>query len=268
MPRQTYTQCLPDQIAMDELLSPIAQDLRVVNGQARPAGGTALSSQVGVCPVNATAIAIYGGGGFAREIAASLSTSPRFKVVCFIDDAANRHPELRGLPVLRLDDAYREFPGALLVAAIGNPNSRRGAVERASLAGFRSASIVHPSVVMMDEVEMGDGVVVCAGSILTTNIRLGEQVQINLDCTIGHDVVMGAYATLAPGVHVSGNVHIDSGAYVGTGAVIINGTEDQPLTIGRCATVGAGACVTRSVPPDVTVVGVPARAISHKECTV
>jgi acetyltransferase-like isoleucine patch superfamily enzyme len=109
-------------------------------------------------------------------------------------------------------------------------------------------------------VQISEGTVICAGCILTTNIRVGPHAQINLDCTIGHDVVLEEFATLAPGVHVSGWVHLGARAYVGTGAVILNGTADAPLVIGDDAVIGAGACVTRSVAPGTTVVGVPARA--------
>jgi acetyltransferase-like isoleucine patch superfamily enzyme len=107
-------------------------------------------------------------------------------------------------------------------------------------------------------------VVVCAGSILTTDIAVGNHVQINLDCTIGHDVELDDYATLAPGVHVSGYVSIGRRAYIGTGATIINGTADRRLTIACDAVVGAGACVTRSVESGVTVVGVPAKPIGKQ----
>ncbi len=122
---------------------------------------------------------------------------------------------------------------------------------------------MHPRVECSRWVEIGEGAVICAGNILTVNIVLGRHLQINLDCTIGHDVVMGDFTTLAPGVHVSGWVHCGQRVYMGTGAVILNGTEDSPLTIGDDAVVGAGAVVTRSVPPGVTVVGVPARPLQR-----
>jgi acetyltransferase-like isoleucine patch superfamily enzyme len=51
--------------------------------------------------------------------------------------------------------------------------------------------------------------------------------------------------------------------YVGTGAVIKNGTPTQPIVIGDDAVIGAGACVTKSVAPGLTVVGVPARPIQR-----
>ncbi|HEY9401116.1 MAG TPA: acyltransferase [Pyrinomonadaceae bacterium] len=46
------------------------------------------------------------------------------------------------------------------------------------------------------------------------------------------------------------------GASIGTGAVVLGGIE-----IGARATVGAGAVVTRDVPPGATVVGNPARIL-------
>jgi sugar O-acyltransferase (sialic acid O-acetyltransferase NeuD family) len=166
---------------------------------------------------------------------------------------------LNDVPVLGLDQARGRHPDACAVVAVGDPALRARLAERAAGAGFGFATLVDGGVRRSRWVEMGEGTVVCAGTILTTNIVLGRHVQINLDCTVGHDVVMEDFATLAPGVHVSGWVRLERGAYVGTGASIINGTADAPLVIGAGAVVGAGACVTRSVQPGTTVVGIPAR---------
>ncbi len=135
-------------------------------------------------------------------------------------------------------------------------------MQKAAEAGLQFTTLIHPNVEMSRWIDVGSGSVICAGSILTTNIKLGLHVQINLDCTIGHDAVLGDYTTLAPGVHVSGWVHVGRRVYIGTGAVIINGTEDAPLVIGDDAVIGAAACVVKSVPPGLTVVGVPAKPLS------
>jgi len=134
-------------------------------------------------------------------------------------------------------------------------------MEKARTASFGFATLVHPRTEMSKWVEIGEGTVICAGNILTTNITLGKHVQINLDCTIGHDVVMGDYTTLAPGVHVSGFVQCGKRVYIGTGAVIINGTKEDPITIGDDAIIGAGACVTKSIPAGQTWAGVPAKPL-------
>lgn len=211
-------------------------------------------------------IAIYGGGGFAREVAwlvqACNAQADVYKVVCFIDDNEAAHGSLlNAFPVMGLEEACSRFPDARVVGGIGSPKTRQHMMDKAVAAGFGFETIVHPRVERSHWIEIGIGTVICAGNILTTNITLGEHVQINLDCTIGHDVIMGDYTTLAPGVHVSGCVHFGPRVYVGTGAVIINGTQENPIVIGHDVTIGAGACVTKSVPANVTVVGVPARVI-------
>jgi sugar O-acyltransferase (sialic acid O-acetyltransferase NeuD family) len=206
-------------------------------------------------------LVVYGAGGFAREVAWLAESCPDVgPVVAMIDDDPARHGSVvNGVPVFGLAAARAAFPAARMTIAIGSPRHRETMAERAAKAGFAFASLVHPRVECSRWIEFGEGVVICAGNILTTNIRIGRQVQINLACTVGHDVVLGDFVTLAPGVNLSGRVHIGARAYIGTNASIINGESDKPLVIGDDAVVGAAACVTRDVAPGTTVVGVPAK---------
>lgn len=213
-------------------------------------------------------IAIYGGGGFAREVAWLIQSCngeiQTYNVVCFVDDDETSHGgELNRIPVMSLAAARRQFPGAVMVLAVGTPRTREVLMMKAVDMGFSFETIIHPRTERSQWVEIGLGTVICAGNILTTNITLGRHVQINLDCTIGHDVVLGDFTTLAPGVHVSGWVHFGLRVYVGTGAVFINGTNEGPIIIGDDAVIGAGACVTKSVRPGMTVVGIPAKPIQR-----
>lgn len=216
----------------------------------------------GQVDVRPPALVIFGAGGHAREIAWLAESCPEAGVVIAMvdDDPAEHGKVVNGIRVMGLDDARTLRPDARIVVAIGPPASRRSVVERAALSEWKFATLVHPRVERSRWVEMGEGAIICAGSILTTNIVLGRQVQINRHCSIGHDVIMDDYATLAAGVMVSGRVRIGAGAYIGTNASIINGAADEPLVIGAGAVVGAGACVTRAVAAGTTVVGVPARA--------
>jgi sugar O-acyltransferase (sialic acid O-acetyltransferase NeuD family) len=209
-------------------------------------------------------VAVYGSGGFAREVA-WLAEACGHQVVCFVDDDASRvGRRLNDIEVLAPDVAASRFADARVVAAIGNPAARADVMGRAVARGLRPATLVHPRVERSRWITVGAGAVICAGNILTTNIVIGDYVQINLDCTVGHDVTLDDLSTLAPGVHVSGCVRIGKRAYVGTGATIINGTLDEPLIVGDDAVVGAGACVTRSVEPGITVVGVPAKPLTRR----
>lgn len=215
-------------------------------------------------------VVIYGGGGFGREIAwlveSCSAPDKRYNIAYIIDDAPESHgTRLNDIEVVSLETARARVPGAQLVSAIGVPKLRETLTIRAKAAGFEPGTFVHPRVERSGWIEIGEGTVICAGNTLTTNIRLGRHVQINLGCTVGHDVVMGDFTTLAPGVHVSGWVHFGRRVYVGSGAVLINGHVGAPLTVGDDAVIGAGACVVRSVPPGITVAGVPAKELVRRE---
>lgn len=211
-------------------------------------------------------VAIYGASGFGREVAwlteAYAAVDTHIAVVCFIDDDLNKQGmTLNDIPVMGLEEARTRYPDALVVSGVGDPSIREELMNKAAAVGFSFMTLIHPCVEMSQWIRIGEGSVICAGNILTTNITLGRHVQINLDCTIGHDVKIGDYGTLAPGVHVSGCVHIGKRVYIGTGAVIINGLQSNPLVIDDDAIVGAGACVIKSIPSGQTWVGVPAKPI-------
>lgn len=211
-------------------------------------------------------VVIYGAGGFGREVAWLIrqcsESGWNATVRCFVDDNHAIHGKfIHNLPVLTLQQAIDQFGGSFVVGGLGAPQIRTTLIERALAAGFKPITVIHPRVERSEYITIGVGTLICAGNILTTDIVLGEQTQINLDCTIGHDVQLGDYTTLAPGVHVSGCVITGKRVYIGTGAVIINGTPDKPIVIEDDAVIGAGACVTKSVPAGITVVGVPARPL-------
>ena len=210
---------------------------------------------------NRKKIAIYGAGGFAREVAWLLSSHERsgvYDVVGYIEDDAEQGRIVNGKPVLSWQSFSAGPRDPLVTVAVGSPQGRRAIVAKCAEAGFAFETLVHPSVEMSAFVELGVGSIVCCGTILTVNIRIEPHVHINLDCTVGHDVRIGEFTTIAPGVHVSGHVHIGQSAYIGTGASIINGTSERPLVIADGTVVGAGACITKSTEANGLYAGVPA----------
>jgi len=204
-------------------------------------------------------IAILGSGGLARETAI-LADICGHEVACFLDEDPERSGvRLNGIPVVGLEES-----GSLdgVVGAIGNPQNRANAIIKAENLGFDFVSLIHPTVHIADTNQIGNGVVICSGCVITTNICVRDHVFINLNCTIGHDSVLEEFATLTPGVHISGYVHIGKRAFVGTGAVIIDGSWRQHLKIGNDVVIGASACVTKPVDSG-TVVGVPAHRLER-----
>lgn len=208
---------------------------------------------------------ILGAAGFAREVAwlvADINRAlpePAWNVVGFLGhDPAEIGAVLNGLPVLNADQARAYLPDLYAVAAIGSPQVRERAVREVEPWGVQFPVLIHPRVEYdRATVSFGPGAVVCAGNILTVNIRLGAHVQINLDCTIGHDSVIEDFVTVSPGCHLSGYTTLRRRAYLGTGAVTV-----EKHTVGEDTVVGAGAAVVRDLPAGVTAVGIPAKPLA------
>ena len=210
-------------------------------------------------------VVIYGTGGFAREVHQVVEDSnaqeQRWNFLGWIDDDA-RSVRARGARSVgaRRGRLARGSPA-------GRGPGRRGSdpvamADRAIDRG-RSANpfptLVHPLAWLGNRITLGEGTVVCAGSLLTTDLTIGRHVILNLDCTVGHDAVLEDFVTVAPSVNISGNVAIGVGCDLGTGATLIQG-----ISIGHWTTVGAGAVVVRDLPANVTAVGVPAQPIKER----
>ncbi|MDF3833482.1 acetyltransferase [Cupriavidus basilensis] len=209
-------------------------------------------------------IGIYGASGFGREVMplarAQLATAGAgsFELV-FVDDGEN--PLIsNGHRVLSYSQFLAEpAVDKQLSFAIGASQVREKLVLRAERDCVDCIDIFAFNAVVLDDVTIGPGAVICPFVTLTSNIRIGKHFHANIYSYVAHDCVVGDYVTFAPGVKCNGNVLIEDHAYIGTGAVLKQGKPGAPLVIGRGAIVGMGAVVTRDVPPGVTVVGNPAR---------
>jgi len=206
---------------------------------------------------------IIGCGGFGREVHdvvdAVNSQEPTWRLLGYVDDAPSEKNSAlvakRASGIIgSADRVLQDVAPAHYVVAIGRADVRRSVDKRFRDAGWKPASLIHPTASIGADVVIGDGAVICAGVRVTTNVRLGYSNHINLNTTIGHDVVTGDFVSINPLVAVSGDVVVGDDVLLGTHCSILQG-----LSIGQGATAGAGSCVVRDVPAETVVKGVPAR---------
>ena len=203
-------------------------------------------------------IAIIGAGGFGREVKMLIDQinqkDKKYEFIGYYDDGIEKNTTINQNQVLgKVEDINAVQEKLNIVIAIGSPETKKAIFEKITSKNIEFPTLIHPSVIIgNEEVSIGRGCVICAGSIITCNIQIKDFVIVNLMCTIGHDTVIHSFSSFMPAVNISGEVEIQEEVYVGTGAKIIN-----QLQIGAQTIVGAGAVVSKSLPEKCTAVGIP-----------
>ena len=138
---------------------------------------------------------IIGAGGFGREVAWLVERinekGPTWNIKGFIDDnellwgtMEDDYKVVGGCEYLKtLGDVYA-------VCAVGSARIRKIIIEEFKETEVKFATVIDPSVITSKRVEIGEGTIICAGTILTVDIKIGNHVIINLDCTFGHDDII------------------------------------------------------------------------------
>lgn len=210
---------------------------------------------------------IFGASGFGREAAWLVErinkVEPTWNLLGFMDDNDSiQGTEINGYKVLGKIGDINKYSNAYFICAVGASKIREKIVK--NMKGINPAvkfgTVIDPSVELSDHVTVGEGTIICAHTIITVNIFIGNHVIINLDCTIGHDAILNDFVTLYPSVNVSGITEIGYCSELGTGMQIIQGKK-----VGDCSMVGAGAVVVRDIPDKCTAVGSPAKPIKFFE---
>ena len=202
---------------------------------------------------------IYGASGFGKEVLPLLLKQIDKKdKIYFIDD--NRESDsLNGYDILTFSEFLAQKSDNYYISiAIANSKIREFLTVKCLSHNIKLINITASNVVVLDNVEIDDGATLCPFVTLTSNIKIGKSFHANLYSYVAHDCIIGDYVTFAPAVKCNGNITIEDHVYIGTGAIIKQGKPNKPLTIGKGATIGAGAVVTKNVPAGMTVFGNPA----------
>ncbi len=209
-------------------------------------------------------IAIYGAGGFGREVKMLIDQinkqEIKYEFIGYFDDGITKGTLIEDCISLGgINDLNSYSDKLLLVVSIADPQTKLKIIESIKNYNISFPILIHPTCIIGDyKIKIGEGSIICASTIITVNVEIGNHVILNLACTVGHDTKIGSYSSFMPAVNISGEVEIGDRVYCGTGAKIIN-----QLKIGEGTIVGAGALVHKDLPSNCTAVGFPAKPIKY-----
>lgn len=183
---------------------------------------------------------LYGASGHAKVIIDILRANNETIEALFDDNESITH--LLDYPVLRPSQAR----GPLIVS-IGD-NKIRAKIVSSLPVSFGKA--IHPSAVVSDYANVGEGSVVMQGAVIQSCAKVGRHCIINTGASVDHDCHIEDFVHISPHCTLCGNVSIGEGTWVGAGSIIIPGVK-----IGKWCVIGAGSVVTEDLPDRVLAVG-------------
>lgn len=200
---------------------------------------------------------IIGASGHGRVIADIALKMNKWKNIAFLDDDENIKSSM-GINVIgKSQEAFNYIHDCDIFVAIGNNATREKIQERLKNKGASIPILIHPNVVIGEQVEIGAGTAVMAGVIINCCTKIGEGCIINTGATIDHDNLIDDYVHISPGVRTAGTVKVGKGTWLGLGCVVINN-----VSIIEGCIVGAGSVVIRDITEPGTYIGIPARKIA------
>ena len=191
-------------------------------------------------------VIIIGAGGHGRVVADIIKKSGDC-VFGFLDSDLSKQDVIG-----RVEDCVKYFDKKFVIA-IGNNAIRKKISQEYNLEYYTA---VHPSAVIGENVEIGEGTVVMANAVINPNTYIGKHCIMNTSSVTEHDNVISDYVHISPGAILCGTVKIGECTHIGAGTAVKNN-----VSITADVVVGCGGCVVKDINECGTYAGVPAKKI-------
>jgi len=209
-------------------------------------------------------IFIFGIGGHSRVLLSELLLIDNCKSIIFVgpDHHNNTSIKVNNIDysvinsLSELESLYDDKSCGIV--GLGSIEKRVSIVEKVDkiLPSFDWMTLISKNSIISDDVEINEGTVVIAGSIINTGTKIGKHCIINTKASIDHDNIICDFINISPTVVTGGGVKIGNFSDIGIGSTITNNINiDHNVTIGGHSFVNKN-CISNSL-----YFGTPAKKI-------
>lgn len=158
------------------------------------------------------------------------------------------------------DDLFKlDIKNKLFMLSMGNMNIRKALSERIKNKGGILPTIIHPTAIVSNFAAVSnDGVIVGPYSIVQADVQIYEGVVLRDASLVCHTTIIKEYVFVGPQSLIGANIVLEPLVFIGQKALLISG---KAKNIGENSLIGAGAVVTKSVNPNVKIVGFPGKEV-------
>lgn len=205
---------------------------------------------------------IVGAKGFAKEVLQLLLDNGEAENVVFFDDVSVDMSDVLfgAFSVLKNEKQAQEYFANVdnrFCLGLGNPILRsKLAIKFRNLGGILTSTISNQATISSLDVRIGAGCNIMPTALISPSVEIGEGSLIYFQAITTHDCHIGKYVEISPCATILGRVTVGDFSQIGSNATIL-----PDVIIGGNVIVGAGAVVTKNIPDNAVVAGVPAKII-------
>ena len=206
---------------------------------------------------------IAGAGRHAKDLYVVLKDNSVEDDFYFYDDTTTLREELflgRYKVIISEHEASQYFlQDNKFAIGVGGVNGRRILYKKLIKLGGGVISVISKrSIIGCNQYSLGQGLNIMPYVFVSEAVKIGQGTLLNTRVSVHHDVEIGDFCDVAPGALLLGGVKVGNFSFIGANSTILPDVE-----IGVNCIVGAGAVVTKNVPDNSKVLGVPARIVDQ-----
>ena len=208
-------------------------------------------------------IALFGAGGFGREVACLINmineVTPTWNLVGFFDDGKPVGEDVTYGKVLGGIEELNQWKTELALAIpVATPETLKSIIDKINNPLVYFPNLIAPDVLFFDKnnTKIGKGNIITSRCLFSTNVSLGDFNLFNCGVLVGHDTVMGNCNVTMSSVNISGGIMIGDCNFFGVQSVLL-----QYIKVGSHTRVAANSVVIRNTKDGNLYVGNPATKV-------